>query len=219
MFGSISGRYDLLNRALSAGYDRAWRRRAARAVTEASPARVLDLGTGTADLALDLLRTRGFEGRVVGVDFAEPMLALAAKKAAGEPRLRLVQCDALALPFRDGAFDAAMAAFSVRNFADLDRGLAECHRVLAPGGALVLLEFFRPERLGLPLRLYSRWLVPMIGRVVSGHDSAYRYLRDSQESFLPIAGAIETLARRGFTVRRTERLAPGVAHLLSAERR
>lgn len=219
MFGSISGRYDLLNRALSAGWDRAWRARAARAVAEAAPSRVLDLGTGTADLALDLLRAPGFGGAVVGADFAAPMLALAAKKAAGRRRLRLVQCDALSLPFHDAAFDAAMAAFSVRNFADLERGFSECRRVLRPGGVLVILEFFRPEKLAPPIRFYSRWIVPLIGRAVSGHRTAYAYLRDSQESFLSLPSAIDATARCGFAVRRAERLAPGIAHLLVLERR
>jgi len=218
MFGSISGRYDLLNRALTAGWDRRWRRRAASAVAAASPARVLDLGTGTADLALDLLRVHGFRGGVVGVDFAGPMLALAAKKSKGERRLRLLQCDALALPFRDARFDAAMAAFSVRNFADLERGLSECARVLKPGGILVILEFFRPERLALPLRLYSRWVVPVIGRAVSGHATAYSYLHDSQAAFLSLARATEAMARCGFAVRRADRLMPGVAHLVVLER-
>ncbi|MFN0150397.1 MAG: ubiquinone/menaquinone biosynthesis methyltransferase [bacterium] len=218
MFGSISGRYDLLNRVLSGGWDRSWRRRAVAAVAEAAPARVIDIGTGTADLALDLLRVSGFRGSVVGVDFAGPMLVRAAGKSLGQPRVHLAQCDALALPFRDAAFDAAMAAFSVRNFADLDRGLFECRRVIRRGGTLVILEFFRPERLPFPLRLYSRWFVPAIGRVVSGHATAYSYLPDSQESFVSIASATETLLRNGFAVRRVDRLFPGVAHLLVLDR-
>ncbi len=219
MFGSISSRYDLLNRVLSGGWDRGWRRRAVAAVAAGAPASVLDLGTGTADLALDLLRVSEYRGSVVGADFAGPMLACAARKSRGEPRIRFAQCDALALPFRDAVFDAAMAAFSVRNFADLERGLSECRRVIRPGGTLVILEFFRPERLAFPLRLYSRWVVPAIGRVVSGHATAYSYLRDSQESFLSIAAATEAIVRSGFTVRRADRLLPGVAHLLVLERR
>ena len=222
MFGSISGTYDLLNRVLTAGWDARWRRRAAAAIVDARAAetaggeheRVLDLGVGTADLSLALLGNRAFRGRIVGIDFALPMLRLAKKKAPSAAHLSLAQGDALALPFRAASFDAAMAAFAIRNFASLPAALAECRRVVKPGGRVVILEFFRPERLAAPLRAYLRAVVPTLGRAISGHASAYRYLRDSQEGFVTLPEAVALFEASGFRIRRTERLFPGFAHLL-----
>jgi demethylmenaquinone methyltransferase/2-methoxy-6-polyprenyl-1,4-benzoquinol methylase len=211
MFGAISSTYDLLNRLLTAGLDAGWRRRAAALAAVGAPRRVLDLGTGTGDLALALLRVRGFDGQVVGVDFALPMLARARRKARTAPRPRFAQGDALALPFRAGAFDAAMAAFAVRNYADLESGLLEARRVLSAQGRLVVLEFFRPERLPWHLRFYLQRVLPRLGALVSGHGSAYRYLRDSQEGFVSVAECQAIAARCGFEVVATERLFPGVA--------
>lgn len=218
MFSAISGTYDLLNGVLSAGLDRGWRRRAVAACDANPAARVLDLGTGTGDLALAFLRHRGFRGHVVGVDFAGPMLSRARAKAAGERRLAWVQGDATSLPFRDGSFDLVSAAFAARNFAELPAALAACRRVLRPSGRLVLLEFFRPERLAWPLRTYLRSVVPRLGAAVSGHTSAYTYLRDSQEGFLTVEEALALFKQAGFVARRVERLFPGIATLLVLER-
>jgi demethylmenaquinone methyltransferase/2-methoxy-6-polyprenyl-1,4-benzoquinol methylase len=181
-------------------------------------ARVLDLGTGTGDLALAFLRRADDRGRVVGMDFARPMLERARSKAGGAGALRLVQADAVSLPFRDGSFDVVSAAFVVRNIANLPEALAACHRVLRPGGRLVLLEFFRPDRLSWPLRAYVSAVVPRLGAAVSRNASAYAYLRDSQRSFLSIEEALSLFAKAGFGARRVERLFPGVAALLVLER-
>ncbi len=218
MFSAISGTYDLLNGILSAGWDRRWRRAAVSASDVSMEGRVLDVGTGTGDLALEFLRRRGFRGRVVGLDFAQPMLERARAKTRGAANARFILGDASRLPFRDGAFDVVSAAFAARNFADLPAALASCRRVLRPGGRLVLLEFFRPERLAWPLRVYLRSVLPRVGAAISRHRSAYAYLRDSQESFVSLDEALRLLARAGFTPRRVERLFPGFAVLLVVER-
>ncbi len=162
MFSEIAPRYDLLNRLLSAGIDRRWRFIAVEAATERNPRRILDLATGTGDMAL-LLKRLAPHSEVVGADFAPPMLEIARQKAK---RLGLEvsfqQADALALPFPEARFDAITIAFGFRNFADYDQALAELYRVLAPGGRLCILEFPPPPKGGFDAlyRLYFRKALP-----------------------------------------------------------
>ena len=182
MFSRIAPRYDLLNRLLSGGTDVAWRREAARLLAPADGERVLDLCSGTGDLALAVRRRSRGGARVVAADFTFEMLVLGKEKFGREGApIAEAAADGLRLPFPDGSFDGATAAFGVRNFEDLDRGLAELCRVLRPGGRLVVLEF-TPEPSGplAPLvRFHVRRLVPILGRLVSGDGSAYKYLPDS----------------------------------------
>lgn len=185
MFSEIAPRYDLLNRLLSAGVDRSWRVAAVQAALANNPQRILDLATGTGDIAL-LLKKLAPQAEVIGGDFAPPMLELARQKAqkAGLA-IEFTQADALALPFPNHRFDAVTIAFGFRNFADYPRALAELYRVIAPGGRLCILEFPPPPKggLGVLYRFYFTKLLPLIGGLVSGNASAYRYLPESVERF------------------------------------
>jgi len=193
MFSAIAPRYDFLNHLLSFNADRRWRERAVdRLGWGARPSGVyLDLCAGTLDVAATLARSPGFRGTVIGADFAVPMLRLGRGKAE---RVHPVGADALALPFADGQFDGATVAFGVRNLADLDAGLREAARVLKPGARFVVLEFTTPSRAVLRTLylFYFRQLLPAIGRAVSKHRDAYRYLPESVLEF----PAPTTLARR-----------------------
>ncbi len=182
MFSRIAPRYDLLNRLLSGGTDVAWRNEAARLLAPRAGETILDLCSGTGDLALAVSRRSRGGAKVVAADFTFEMLAVGREKfrRRGAP-IPEAGADGLQLPFRDGTFEGAAAAFGVRNFEDLDRGLRELFRVLKPGGRLVVLEFV-PEPQGplAPLvRLHVRRFVPFLGRLVSKDDSAYQYLPDS----------------------------------------
>jgi demethylmenaquinone methyltransferase / 2-methoxy-6-polyprenyl-1,4-benzoquinol methylase len=186
MFDRIAGIYDRMNRTMTAGLDRGWRERAADRAEVGAGASALDACCGTGDLALELARRVGPEGTVVGCDFSAPMLELARRKAA-EDRLGWVRfewADALDLPYEDASFDAVTVGFGVRNFADLERGLAELARVLRPGGRLVILEITQPRR--PPLRwFFSLWfdrVVPALGALAGDRD-AYAYLPESVKRF------------------------------------
>jgi len=179
-FDVIAHRYDRLNRVLSFGVDLRWRRRAIRHLSEAAPARVLDVATGTADLAIMTARALP-QALVTGIDLSDNMLRIGRDKVSRsrmDDRVNLIQGDCLALPFADATFDAATAAFGVRNFEDISGGLTELCRVLKPGGLAVILELSRPER--EPARslflFYLRVLMPFLGRCLSGHAREYRYL-------------------------------------------
>ncbi|WP_293178877.1 bifunctional demethylmenaquinone methyltransferase/2-methoxy-6-polyprenyl-1,4-benzoquinol methylase UbiE [Oceanithermus sp.] len=213
MFGEIAPRYDLLNRLLSGGVDQRWRRLAVRLATEKAPRRILDVATGTGDVALLLKRARP-EAEVVGGDFTPQMLELARAKAerAGVD-VRFVEADALALPFADASFDAITVAFGFRNFADYGRGLAEFQRVLAPGGRAVILEFPPPPKgfLGRAYRFYFWRLLPWIGGVISGKPEAYRYLPSSVERFPEPERLAEMMHAAGFAEVRWRRLTGGIA--------
>jgi len=176
MFSRIAARYDLLNRVLSFNADRRWRARAVEELNGDSR-RVLDLATGTGDLAIALSRAGK---KVVGADFCIDMLSGARRKSP----LPLSAADALALPFPDGSFDAVTVGWGVRNFADLGRGLAEMRRVIRPGGTVLILEFSQPSGFaGAVYRVYSDGVLPAIGGLLSGHREAYSYLNRSARAW------------------------------------
>lgn len=215
MFDRIAPTYDTLNRALSAGLDRRWRRRAVLALGAAPPGPALDLCAGTLDLTALLAALRPGE-RVVAVDFSEEMLAAGRAKA---PRAETVVADARALPFEDGSFTAAVCGFGIRNIADVAAAAREVRRVLAPGGRFVTLEFFRPTRLGTRAfhAVFERW-APALGGVVARDRDAYAYLARSIASFMTRAEYEALLRREGFVNVGGEDLALGVASIVRAER-
>jgi demethylmenaquinone methyltransferase/2-methoxy-6-polyprenyl-1,4-benzoquinol methylase len=222
MFDAIAPRYDLLNHVLSAGLDRRWRSRAVDALALPDGARVLDLCTGTADLAIATVQhSRGTS--VVGVDFAGAMLKLGLTKIRGaslDQRIRLVRGDAAAIPVGTASCDAATIAFGIRNVAEPERALREIARVLRPGGSLAILEFGQPRVPGLRT-LYSwyfRYMLPVVGRVVSKHQSAYSYLPASVGTFPPPAEFSRTLAATGFSQVRAVPLTFGVVYLFVARK-
>jgi len=195
MFAAIAPRYDLLNHVLSLNIDRAWRRQAVDQLGWERRAGGLyfDACAGTLDLAAELAGRRAFSGRVVGADFAAPMLRLGMGKVAGLP-VGATAADTVDLPFREATFDGATVGFGLRNLEDLDAGLRELRRVLKPDARLVILDFTTPP--SAPVRtlylFYFRRILPLVGRLVSGHPTAYAYLPASVEAF----PAPDALARR-----------------------
>jgi demethylmenaquinone methyltransferase / 2-methoxy-6-polyprenyl-1,4-benzoquinol methylase len=186
MFGQIAPWYDFLNHALSLNIDKRWRTRTTRLVPPgpAEEGPILDLCTGTGDLALAYHRTARGRVPIVGADFCHEMLVRASDKAAG--RIRLVEADAQALPFPDNAFQIVAVAFGLRNVTDMDRGLSEMVRVARPGGRIAILEFSRPRnRLVGPLfTFYFRQVLPRIGQLLArSNENAYRYLPESALRF------------------------------------
>lgn len=223
MFGAIAPRYDFLNHLLSLNRDRAWRRRAvdvllARMPDPARP--VLDSCAGTLDLAVELARREGFRGPVLGFDFAYPMLRRGTPKTS-TLNVHAACADALRLPLGDAGVGGAMVAFGVRNLADLEAGLREFARVLRPGAPLAILEFTTPR--WQPFRalylFYFRRLLPLIGRAVSRHGSAYDYLPESVLQFPEPDALARMLADAGFEEVRWESLTGGIVALHSAVRR
>jgi demethylmenaquinone methyltransferase / 2-methoxy-6-polyprenyl-1,4-benzoquinol methylase len=206
MFDRIAPVYDVMNRVMSAGLDRRWRRLTARTVVRPGD-RVLDACCGTGDLALACAREGG---RVTGLDFSERMLERARRKSGA---VEWVLGDALALPFDDGAFDAATVGFGVRNVPDLEAGLAELRRVLRPGGRLAILEITRPRGLLAPFyRLWFDGIVPLLGKVLPG-GSAYAYLPASVRRFPGPEELASLLEAAGFGAVRFRLLAGGIVAL------
>jgi demethylmenaquinone methyltransferase/2-methoxy-6-polyprenyl-1,4-benzoquinol methylase len=198
MFDRIADRYDLVNRVISLGLDRGWRTKAVRALALGPKARVLDLATGTGDLAIAIADAHR-DARVVGLDPSEGMLAIARRKAlSAADRIELVTGDVQALAFESASFDGATIAFGIRNVPDRARGLAEMHRVLRPGARLVVLELAEPEGLLGPLaRWHVHHVVPTIGAWLSGAPE-YDYLQRSIAKFPSPAAFADMMRVAGF---------------------
>jgi demethylmenaquinone methyltransferase/2-methoxy-6-polyprenyl-1,4-benzoquinol methylase len=200
MFDRIAPRYDLMNRLMSVGLDRRWRRRAAAAADVSLGSHALDVCTGTGDLAFDLAERVGPSGSVVGADFSEPMLERARAKAESRDLpITFAQADALELPFADDAFDAATVAFGARNWEDLDRGITEMVRVVRPGGRVVILDITTPRRLRALHAVWFDRLVPRLGGLVGGDRAAYGYLPASAKRFPPPAELGHAMTSAGLT--------------------
>ncbi len=218
MFDRIARRYDLLNALMSLGLHRYWRRRTVRKVLASGGHEFLDVGCGTGDVALALLREAP-NVRVVGIDLSTEMLefAMAKTRRAGmEPRATYQVGDATALPFADGVFDGATCAFCFRNIVDHAGALRELRRVLRPGSVLAILELTKPvsRLLGPVHHCYTRGVVPMMGRLLS-QGSAYQYLADSIDHFPPSADVVALMGQAGFSESRHEPLSGGFVTLFS----
>ncbi len=202
MFDSIAPAYDFMNRAMTLGIDRLWRAKAVGLVRAAAPRRILDVATGTADLAINLAR-RLPEAEVTGIDLSEGMIDIGREKvgrAGLAQRVELQVADCLALPFGDATFDCVTVAYGVRNFADLEAGYREMYRVLRPGGMLCVIELSTPVNpLVKPLySFYTRAIIPAVGRLVSKDTRAYTYLPQSIAAVPQRDDMCALMARAGF---------------------
>jgi demethylmenaquinone methyltransferase/2-methoxy-6-polyprenyl-1,4-benzoquinol methylase len=224
MFAQVAQRYDRANRILSCGVDLWWRRRLVKSVRTDQPARILDLATGSGDVAFALARGLHPGANITGMDFCQPMLevALAKRVIAGDPRLAAVTFapgDGLNLPLADASFDAITIAFGLRNMADRARALAEMHRVLVPGGRLHVMEFSQPAPWLRPFYyFYMRRISPRLAGLVTGEPDAYRYLCDSIEKFPDRAGLAAEIREAGFTGVQAASLTGGIVALHTGQR-
>ena len=221
LFDAIAHRYDLLNHLLSGGVDLYWRRKAIDTLRSLKPRRILDVATGTADLAIASLRLK--PESVVGIDIAEKMLAIGREKLEKKGLgaiITLESGEAEHLAFPDGSFDASIVAFGARNFEHLEQGLREMGRVLRPGGRIVVLEFSRPA--SFPFKqiylFYFRRILPLIGRLVSKDQGAYTYLPDTVMKFPEGDAFLGILRTAGFAAVRQERLTFGIATIYTGEK-
>jgi demethylmenaquinone methyltransferase/2-methoxy-6-polyprenyl-1,4-benzoquinol methylase len=215
LFSAIAGRYDLANHLLSGGLDFFWRRRAAQLVRSWRPQRILDLATGSGDLALTL-RAACPGALIIGADFCHPMLRIAQRKGVAH----LVTADGLALPFADETFDVVTVAFGLRNMASWPGALAEMRRVLKPGGHVLILDFSvpRPPLVWL-YRPYLHHVLPRIAALLTKEKAAYEYLGDSIEKFPHGAAMCSLLAKSGMEDATWDPLSGGIVSLYTGERR
>ena len=219
MFGAIAPSYDLLNHLLSLNIDKLWRRRTTRLVPPSGTAPILDLCTGTGDLALAYDRAAGGRVRIMGADFCHEMLVRAVaktEKRQASERIKFLEADAQRLPFPDNSFEITTVAFGLRNIIDTDRGLAEMARVTRPGGRVAILEFSQPRgRLfGRLYRFYFRRILPRIGQAISrSRDNAYHYLPASVLEFPDGEALAERLRRQGLVNVRWYSFTFGIASL------
>lgn len=199
MFDTISGNYDGLNRVISLGIDLKWRKRVVRFIKEKQPQSILDIATGTGDLAIQFAEKISAE-KIVGLDLSEGMLSMAHKKVANTDlakKVTFIKGDSENLPFEDGSFDAITVSFGIRNFETLEKGLSEIFRVLAPGGRFVILETSIPTRFPFKqgYHFYSRGILPIIGKLFSKDKVAYAYLSESASVF-PFGEELNNILRK-----------------------
>lgn len=212
-FSAIAERYVTVNHILSLGADILWRKRAVEMIAEWKPQRLLDIATGTGDLALEIARALP-ETEVLGTDFCRPMLDIAVRRGVKH----VIEADALALPLPDNAFDAATVAFGLRNMVDYPAALREFRRILRPGGHLLVLDFSLPEPPVLPLyRFYLHRLLPRIAGWVTGNSGAYGYLGESIEAFPRGEDMLQLLCSTGYADPHALPLLGGIASIYTAQ--
>lgn len=215
MFNDIAPKYDFLNHFLSLGIDKLWRRRVIRKIVKENPNEVLDIATGTADLAI-LLAKKHPRVKITGVDLSENMLAVGRKKVEEinlSNRISLKQGDSLSLPFENESFDIAMVAFGVRNYEDPVKGMTETFRVLKKKGKFYVLEFSMPRKFPMAqlYRFYFWAILPLLGRMVSGHKRAYTYLPESVNAFPDGNKFVLLMEKAGFSECKFKILSFGIA--------
>lgn len=216
MFDSISGNYDFLNHFLSLGIDIRWRRKAVKLLAPGNPKLILDVATGTGDFAAETLKLN--PDKVIGIDISEGMLEVGRKKMKDrgyDSKIELLSGDSENLPFEENKFDAVVVAFGVRNFENLDKGLAEMYRVLKPGGRMVVLEFSKPKMFPFKqlYNFYFNFILPKIGKLISRDPAAYTYLPESVQAFPDGDSFVGILNRIGFKDTLCKPLTLGVSSL------
>ena len=221
MFDEIAGQYDFLNHALSFGLDKYWRKKGILALKEFKPRKILDIATGTGDLALEAYRLLKPE-RITGIDISEKMMDIGREKVSKAGLSEIINFEyqnCTCLQLDSDSFDAAIVAFGIRNFEDLDKGLQEIHRVLHSGGMLMILELSSPERFPMKqlYRIYSG-LIPKIGQLISHNKEAYKYLPKSISAFPQNAEMVEILKKNGFIETQFRKLTGGVCSMYLARK-
>lgn len=221
MFNDIAVKYDFLNHFLSLGIDKGWRKKAIKEVGTVQPKYILDVATGTGDLAIAAMKL-GPE-HVTGIDIAEKMLEIGRQKISGKGLDRIItlqEGDSEALPFADNSFDAVMCAYGVRNFENLEAGLREMHRVLRPGGKLAVLEFSHPQQFPVKqlYKFYFRYILPTLGKMVSKNNNAYTYLPESVRAFPEGKVFCEILGKCGYKNAKARPLTFGITTLYTASK-
>ncbi len=216
MFNSIAKRYDFLNHFLSLGIDKLWRKKLVKLLIINNPQIILDVATGTGDLAIEVsLKSKA---NIIGIDIAEEMIEIGKNKIKAkklEHQIKLQVADSENIPFETAIFDAAMVSFGVRNFETLEKGLSEMHRVLKSGAMIAVLEFSKPKK--FPVKnlymFYFRHILPTLGRIISGDKAAYTYLPESVRQFPDGQQFIEILNKIGFKETTEKRLSFGIASI------
>lgn len=219
MFNDIAGKYDFLNHFLSMGIDKGWRKKAIAAISEVSPQYILDVATGTGDLAIAAAKLN--PKKITGVDIAVQMLDVGRTKLKDRHLDQLITLqtgDSENLPFADNSFDAITCAFGVRNFEHLEAGLKEMQRVLRPGGRIAILEFSHPRKFPVKqgYRFYFKYILPVLGRIVSKHSRAYTYLPESVMAFPEGEKFVSILMLCGFKNAYARPLTFGICTLYTA---
>ncbi len=219
MFNKIAHRYDYLNHFLSLGIDRLWRKKLRKALSKHNPKTIIDVATGTADLAIELAKIK--PDTIIGVDIAETMLAMGDKKIEKKGLQNMITLqvgDSENLPFEDHSFDAAVVSYGVRNFETPLKGLKEIQRILKPGGVLMILEFGMPDK--FPVKqgysFYFNFILPLWGKIFSGSYDSYKYLPESVKTFPYGNSFVEWLKDAGFKTAHARKLTMGITYLYEA---
>lgn len=214
MFDDVASKYDFLNRFLSMGIDQGWRKKAIRRLTSIKPHSILDVATGTGDFAIMTYKMLK-PGKITGIDISKGMLEVGREKVAKEKlsaHIEMIEGDSENLPFKDNSFDAVTVSFGVRNFQNLEKGIAEMYRILRPGGKLVILEFSRPKNpvFKLLYKIYMQVVTPNVGKMISKSKTAYQYLNDSIMVFPERKDFVTVMDSVGFTGTSYEALTMGI---------